>query len=70
MRDPKENNTSARGGRALIIIPSLLLLAVVILGGAIWTYSTRDWNASSTQKAGSPTGNTPSEGGRPLILNK
>ncbi len=53
----------------LIPITVVALIAVVAAGG-IWTYSTRDWNASGTQKAGSPYTTAPSEGGPPLILHK
>jgi hypothetical protein len=53
-----------------LIIPSVVILSMVIIGGVIWTYTTRDWNASGTQKAGSPYSSAPSEGGKPLMLNK
>jgi hypothetical protein len=53
------------------LIPiSVVLLAGVIVAGGLWTYSTRDWNASGTQKVGSPYSSAPSEGGKPLVLNK
>jgi hypothetical protein len=53
-----------------IIIPSVIILAVVIVAASIWTFTTREWNASGTQKAGSPYSTAPSEGGKPLLLNK
>jgi hypothetical protein len=53
-----------------IVMPAIALLAALTIAAAIWTYTTRDWNASGTQKAGSPSGSTPSEGGKPLMLNK
>jgi TRAP-type C4-dicarboxylate transport system permease small subunit len=53
-----------------VVIPSIAILLVLIIAAAAWTYTTRDWNASGTHKAGSPSGSTPSEGGEPLILNK
>jgi hypothetical protein len=58
------------GGKRALIFPSIAILVLVIVGGAIWTYTTRDWNASGTQKVGSPYSTAPSEGGKPLILNK
>jgi hypothetical protein len=53
-----------------LILPSVAILIVVILGGAIWTYTTKDWNASGTQKARSPVSSAPSEGGKAPILNR
>jgi hypothetical protein len=53
-----------------IFIPAVLILVVVIVAASIWTYTTRDWNASGTQKVGSSYSTAPSEGGKPLILTK
>jgi hypothetical protein len=53
-----------------LILPSVAILIVVILGGAIWTYTTKDWNASGTQKARSPVSSAPSEGGKAPLLNR
>jgi hypothetical protein len=62
-------HTTPRDSRTLIRVSIAALIAVVI-GAGVWTYATRDWNASGTQKAGSPYSSAPSEGGKPLILNK
>ena len=66
MRDPSTHRTP-RDRRTLIGI-SLAALIAVVIGAGIWTYTTRDWNASGTQKAGSPYSTAPSEGGKPLVL--
>jgi hypothetical protein len=57
-------------GRGRLIGLSVVALIAVVIGAGIWTHTTRDWNASGTQKAGSPYSSAPSEGGKPLILNK
>jgi hypothetical protein len=59
-----------RDKRRLILPSVAMILIVVILGGAIWTYTTKDWNASGTQKARSPVSSAPSEGGKAPILNR
>ena len=57
-------------GTRKLLLPSLVIFVVLIITAAIWTYTTRDWNASGTHKTGAPSGTAPSEGGKPLILNK
>ena len=56
--------------RSNLIRVSLAVLVILVIGGGVWTYATRDWNASGTQKAGSPVSSAPSEGGKPLALTK
>jgi len=63
------SHRTPRDNRTLIRISVAALIAVVI-GAGVWTYATRDWNASGTQKAGSPYSSAPSEGGKPLVLTK
>jgi len=64
------SDSRQNSGVQKLVVVSITILALLIIAAAIWTYTTRDWNASGTQKAGSPSGTTPSEGGKPLILNK
>jgi hypothetical protein len=68
MRDRGTHRTPRDRGK--LIGFSVAVLIAVVIGAGIWTYTTRDWNASGTQKAGSPYSSAPSEGGKPLILNK
>jgi hypothetical protein len=51
--DPKE--------RRAIFGPAIAVLVVIVIAAGIWTYLTRDWNASGTQKVGSPVSTAPSE---------
>ena len=58
-----------RDGAPLTRIALVALLALIV-GAGVWTFATRDWNASGTQKSGSPYSSAPAEGGKPLVLNK
>jgi hypothetical protein len=53
-----------------IVLPSVVVFVVLIIGAAVWTYSTRDWNAAGNHKIGSQSGSAPSEGGSPPLLNR
>lgn len=70
MQDFKQNTHSRSSDRKTLVKTSLAALVVLIIGGAAWVYTTRDWNASGTQKVGSPYSTAPSEGGKPLVLTK
>ena len=70
MSNLAHRQASSPRDRRNLIVSSVAILIVVIIAGVIWAYMTRDWNASGTQKAGSPYSSAPSEGGKPLLLNK
>jgi hypothetical protein len=70
VRDFSRNTHTGNSDRKTLMKTCIAALIVVIVGGAAWVYTTKDWNASGTQKVGSPYSTAPSEGGKPLVLTK
>jgi hypothetical protein len=70
VQDFSRNTHTRNSDRKTLMKTSIAALIVLIVGGAAWVYTTKDWNASGTQKVGSPYSTAPSEGGKPLVLTK